>query len=184
MVLPRRAALLLAVAVAIIAVAESAAGNARAGGAGYARYFDSFKGTTISLKWDDRSPGNPLTQLTISYWMNIMDPYLTQNVFFAYSAYSVTGRQGAGGEAYENANEAVVMHAPTYTRMMRATSRLEIDSTAVYAANSTWQHNTIVWSANGSGTQGGRVHESLAGTRALDSPARLFDFSFSSVKTM
>ena len=68
--------------------------------------------------------------------------------------------------------------------MMRATSRLEIESTAVYAVNSTWQHNTPVWSANGSGTQGGRVHESLPGTRALDSPARLFDFSFSSVKTM
>ena len=83
-----------------------------------------------------------------------MDPFLTQNVFFAYSAYSVTGRQDAGGEAYENANEAVVMHAPTFTRMFRATSDLNIESSAVYAANSSWQHNAIVWSANGTGKVG------------------------------
>ena len=38
---------LVAVVAVSVAAVDAATGNARAGGAGYARYFDSFKGNTI-----------------------------------------------------------------------------------------------------------------------------------------
>jgi len=106
----------------------------------------------VSMKWDH----TPINQLTISYWMNIMDPHLTQQPVFAYSAYSVDGRYGAGGAPYENANEVVLLHAPTYLRLFRATSNKNIESNAVYDAAGTWQHNAIVWSADPAGATDGQ----------------------------
>ena len=60
--------LLKTLLVAAAAVASAAPNNAKAGGAGYAYSFDGLEGTTISMQWAH----NPISQLTIEYWMNIM----------------------------------------------------------------------------------------------------------------
>ena len=75
----------------------AATGNCKAGGAGYALAFDGLDGTTFSMKWDNP----PTMTITIEYWANIFDPHLTQQPVFAYSAYNVAGRDGAGGDPYE-----------------------------------------------------------------------------------
>lgn len=80
----------------------------RAGGPGWAESFDGLQGTTISMKWDH----TPISALTIEYWMAIMDVHLTQQPVFAYSAYNVAGRYGAGGPPYENANEVRASQRP------------------------------------------------------------------------
>jgi hypothetical protein len=88
--------------------------------------------------------------------MNIMDKHLTQQPVFAYSAYDVSGRYGAGGAAYENANELVGLHAPTYMRLFRATTNKNIATSAVYDAAGNWTHNAIVWSADPAGSPTGQ----------------------------
>jgi hypothetical protein len=101
----------------------------------------------VSLKWEH----SPIRNLTISYWMNIMDPHLTQQPVFAYSAYAVDGRYGAGGAPHQTANEMGVIHSPTYTRIFRATTNLNLVSDAVYNAAGSWQHNALVWSSDPTG---------------------------------
>ena len=81
-------------------------------------------------------------------WVNTVDPHLTQFPVFAYSAYNVAGRDGAGGAPYENANELVILHAADYVRLFRATSNQNIDTTAVYDAAYNWAHVAIVWAAD------------------------------------
>ena len=103
----------------LASLASAATGNAKAGGAGYAYSFDGLMGTTISMQWAHA----PISRMTVEYWMNIMDPHLTQQPVFAYSAYNVGGRYSEGGAPYENANEVVILHAPTYHRLFRVAPR-------------------------------------------------------------
>lgn len=82
---------------------------------------------------------------------------------FAYSAYNVAGRNGAGGAPYENANELVVLHAPSYFRMFRATSNQNIDTTDVYEAAYSWTHVAIVWAADPSASPHGQLSHYING---------------------
>ena len=68
--------------------------------------------------------------------------------FFAYSAYNVGGRYDSGGAPYENANELVLLHGPSYFRLFRATTNKNIDSSAVYDNAGSWVHVAVVWSAD------------------------------------
>ena len=122
----------------------------RAGGAGYALSFDGIEGTTVSMKWEQP----PTTKATVEYWALITDGHLTQQPLVAYSAYSVSGRYGAGGAAYENANEFVLLHAPTYFRLFHSTSNQNIGfdggGEPLYdaAVNNYWTHIAVTWAAD------------------------------------
>ena len=48
------------------------------------------------MKWEQP----PTTTATVEYWALITDGHLTQQPLVAYSAYSVSGRYGAGGPIY------------------------------------------------------------------------------------
>lgn len=139
--------------------ASAAAGNCKAGGAGTALAFDGLDGTTVSMKWD----APPTQTLTIEYWVNVIDPHLTQQPVFAYSAYNVAGRDGAGGAPYENANELVLLHAPTYFRLFRATSNKNLGSSGLYDAAYNWTHVAVVWAADPASSPHGQLAYYLNG---------------------
>ncbi|KAL1507311.1 hypothetical protein AB1Y20_008157 [Prymnesium parvum] len=131
------------------------AGTCSAGGAGYAYVFDALRSTTISLQWQTR----PLSAITIEYWVNVLDPHITELPVFAYSAYSSTGRYGEGGAPYENANELVLMHKNGYLRLWRATQRgpdFPIPND-VYARAGSWVHIALAWSADPSASPHGQI---------------------------
>eukprot|EP00966_Prymnesium_polylepis_P004102 93892-Prymnesium_polylepis.1 len=144
---PSRAPWLLCALLTLPEIVTGTSGNCQAGGAGYAYAFDGLKGTTISMQWQTE----PLSQLTIEYWLNVLDVHVTQQPVFAYSAFSSAGRYSQGGAQYENANELVLLHAPGFARFFRATSRSpDFALPAPYARAGSWVHVAAVWAANAS----------------------------------
>lgn len=109
-------------------------GTCRAGGAGYSLVFDGMNGTVLGMEW--YTP--PLTRLTLEYWVRILDVQLTQQTVFAYSV-----RSGA----YEAANEFVVFHAPSYTRVFRGDSySSDFPTPTLYGGS--WTHVAVTWAAD------------------------------------
>ena len=135
-----------------VVFAAGVPGNCRAGGAGYAFAFDGMDSTTISMQW--MTP--PLSQVTVEYWLQVLDPHLTQQPVFAYSAFSSRGRYNQGGPTYENANELVLLHAPSFIRLFRATRRSPDFPLDVYT-RSGWVHIAVAWTADPSGSPHGQV---------------------------
>ena len=147
-----------------INTAVGVAGNAKAGGAGYAMAFDGFQGTTISLRWD----GTQTEALSFEYWLNLLDPHSTQQPVVAYSAYSVSGRYGQGGDSYENANELVGLHSTTSFRLFRATSLFDVDDTTAHSTAGQWNHFAVVWSADPKGSRHGQFAFYINGARVFN----------------
>ena len=168
----------LVVALLLPEAALCATGNAKAGGAGYAMAFDGLDGTSVShlslqttfhialhcsplvrpmstlvAAISKRWAGPPLSEATVEYWVNVLDPHLTQQPVFAYSAYSVGGRFGNGGEPYENANEFGIIHAPSYLRIFRATSSYDFDGQQAVGSTGNWTHVAVTWRANATDDQ-------------------------------
>jgi hypothetical protein len=152
-----RGHLLLLPLFGLLALAAAAPGTCRAGGAGYAYVFEATNGETISLRWQTA----PLSQLTVSYWVNILDDAERQQNVFAYSVFSSTGRYGVGGAPYEQPNELLLSHSSVATesrhmRICRATSRSPDMPVPVYEPGS-WVHMTAVWVADPSDSPHGQL---------------------------
>jgi hypothetical protein len=134
-------------------------GNAIAGGAGYALAFDNFMAMTVSTVLDLETPP---TAFTIEYWARTTDVHLTQQPVWAYSVYSLLGRFGQGGLPYEQANEVVLLHAPSYLRLFRGTDAANVETagTRYGSFGAKWTHVAVAWSANASASPDG--HGQLA----------------------
>ena len=111
--------------------------------------FDAFEGNTISLKWENEIPTD---QITVEYWQNLLDPHLTQNCVFAYSAYNVDGRYGDGGAPYEQANEFGISPMAGSFRFFKGTDNTNCDSEECKAPQKgnvgEWNHVALSWTAN------------------------------------
>ncbi|KAL1512389.1 hypothetical protein AB1Y20_005647 [Prymnesium parvum] len=166
--LSQRAMILAAGLLLFLPLVHSIPGNCRAGGAGYAYAFNGLEGTTISLQWQTE----PLSQVTLEYWLNLLDTHMNDQPVFAYSAFSSTGRYGEGGEPYENANELAMWHARSFARLSRATSwSADFPEPSTYARSGSWVHVALVWSADPTAGPNGQsalyINGSLVGNETI-----------------
>jgi hypothetical protein len=143
------------VALLMTLLRRAACASCLGGGSGYAMAFDGLEGQTIALA--PEREGQATSAVTVEYWVNIMDVHLSQQPVFAYSVYSVAGRYDQGGAPYENANELVFIHAPTYLRAFRATSSSDVDFRQPYEHTGSWHHVAFVWSADPRSTPNGQI---------------------------
>ena len=134
-------------------VVGASSSNARAGGAGYAYAFDGRQRTTIAMQWQTE----PLSQVTIEYWVNVLDTAVSWQGVFAYSSYSITGRYGQGGPPYENGNELLLLHHPSLLRMFRATVFTDLHYPSVFDRAGSWVHVAVAWTADPSASPHGQL---------------------------
>ncbi|KAL1499713.1 hypothetical protein AB1Y20_012400, partial [Prymnesium parvum] len=144
--------------------ASALPGTCRAGGAGYAYGFDGMDGNVLSMQWKD----NELSQLTVEYWLHMLDPQQSQMAAFAYSVFDSGGRYGEGGLPYENANELVLIHAQEYTRLFRASSLQDHPHAARLDGESAWVHVALTWAADPADSPHGQSALFINGTKVAN----------------
>ena len=110
---------------------DTRVGNCRAGGTGYALVFDGLRGSLVTMEWD-----MPQDEVTVEYWLKILDPHLSRQAVFAYSVYTTAGNFVT--------NEFAVKHSSASVWLEREAAVADVAT----APPTTWLHVAVAWTAD------------------------------------